>query len=169
MGLGGGCKEGNVLTDYSTGNKEQAKQKVGSTYDLGATRCVSGDVRLARNWEGGGEGACVSSQVCNRLGVDVVGEEAWHMMCSQWSRVTPQIGTIWQFKQQGLQAESKWNMSRGNAVSWAPPKMVTWGPFAGPAAQHIFSANHAVQAGPVIDAGGIFDYARKTGMIKTSA
>jgi hypothetical protein len=27
---------------------------------------------------------------------------------------------------------------------------------------------HALQAGPVIDAGGIFDYARKTGMIKTA-
>jgi len=27
----------------------------------------------------------------------------------------------------------------------------------------------SLQAGPVIDAGGIFDYARKTGMIKTSA
>jgi hypothetical protein len=27
----------------------------------------------------------------------------------------------------------------------------------------------AMQAGPVVDAGGIFEYARQTGMIKTAA
>jgi hypothetical protein len=30
-------------------------------------------------------------------------------------------------------------------------------------------AYYLVQAGPVIDAGGIFDYARKTGMIQAKA
>ncbi len=33
---------------------------------------------------------------------------------------------------------------------------------------HVVRAGTCLQAGPVIDAGGLFDYAREQGMIKTN-